>query len=1434
MKKDYFVTVRTEGAILPPDLLQSITGGDDQLAGLSPGDYHLARGERLNEQINRSWNRLIGIWSGFRSGMDAPEAGAQGTSLTRERWLLHLFQELGYGRLIAARSSHEIGGKSYPISHFWQRVPIHLLGFRVKLDRRTPGVSGAAQANPHSMLQEYLNRTPEALWGFLSNGLQLRILRDNVSLVRPAYIEFDLQTMMEGEVYSDFVLLWLLCHQSRVEAEKAQDSWLEKWYNSARERGSRALDQLRDGVSDAISALGRGFLAHPANRELRSRLRSGTLDKQDYYRQLLRLVYRFIFLFVAEDRELLLLPDAPAANKDRYLQYYSMRRLRTLAGKKRGTKHPDLFRAASVIMDKLYEGEPALALPALGSFLWSSSAVADLAGCDIANEHFLQAVRCLAFNIRSGVRLPVDYRNLGTEELGSVYESLLELHPQLNLDAAEFHLEMASGNERKTTGSYYTHPSLIKCLLDSALDPVLDEVCKKEDPEMALLNLKICDPACGSGHFLIAAAHRVAKRLAAVRTGDDEPSLEDQRRALREVISRSIYGVDINEMAIELCKVSLWMEALEPGKPLSFLDHHLKCGNSLLGTTPALLTGGIPDAAFTSIEGDDRQLCRDLKRQNKLERKHPGQLSLFKKREWQWVAAEHIAEYHGDGSIVDDTLEQVRRKEKDYQEFIQSGEYRQSRLVADTWCAAFVWEKNKKLPGAITDHVFRSIQESPSSIEDWMREEIRRLAEQYRFFHWHLAFPDVFYQCCAEEIPAHEHVGWCGGFDVVLGNPPWERVKLQVKEWFALPRPDIAAAPNAAARRRMIRRLKEEDPHLFRAFLSDRRIAEGESHLLRNTGCYPLCGRGDINTYAVFAELKRQIMGDAGRVGCIVPSGIATDDTTKLFFQSLMDTGQLISLYDFENREGLFPGVHRSYKFCLLTLGGKHVVDKPMAEFLFFATNTGHLLEGERKFTLSAEDVALLNPNTKTCPTFRTSRDAELTKAIYRRVSVFIRDGELEGNPWGAQLSTMFHMSNDSHLFRTRNDLEKLGWVLKGNIFEKDNEQYLPLYEAKMFHHFDHRFGSYETVSEDSVSTNLPATRPEQYADPEYAVLPRYWVHEEKVLPKIADAPDAVIRAYELKMEDVANKSLYYWLNGYKINRGEDVKRRCNLHIPKHDSITEVPAARSMEEKHPLTPNDFKIIEDSLTGLEMVERILKCRKKKWLLVFRGITNTTNERTIISSVIPGTACGNSSPVISSITCNSEKICLLNANLSSFVFDYVARLKVGGTNLNFFIMKQLPLLVPDDYKKPNLWGLETNIRSWVHDRVVELTYIAADLAPFAQELGHDGPPFYWNEERRFLIRCELDAAYFHLYGIERDDVDYIMETFPIVRRKDEAQHGTYHTKETILKIYDQMKLAMETGQPYQTPLNPPPGPPEKWPPDPGEPWSSHIHRPKNWAK
>jgi Eco57I restriction-modification methylase len=1339
--RDLFSTVRTEGGLLPAALLQRIVRDDGELPGLHPDTYHLAAGERLHETVSRAWNRLCGAWTSFRAAAAKLSEQDAGTTLTRERWLLILFQELGYGRLLGARAV-TLEDKTYPISHFWHHSPLHLVSFRVDLDQRTAGLHGAARTSPHSLVQEFLNRSPEHLWGFVSNGLRLRILRDKASLTRQAFVEFDLEGMMDGEVYTDFVLLWLLCHQSRIEAEKPEDCWLERWARTAQEEGTRALDRLRRGVEHAIEALGKGFLAHPANSELRKKLRTGDLSTQDYYRQLLRLVYRLLFLFVAEDRGLLLDPAADLSARECYTRFYSTARLRHLSARRHGTKHADLYRGLHIVMERLGsdDGCPPLSLPPLGSFLWSFSAIPDLARCDIANHDFLGAIRALAFTREDRMLRPVDYKNLGSEELGSVYESLLELHPELCVDAPTFALDTASGNQRKTTGSYYTPTSLVQCLLDSALEPVLDEAARQPNAEAAILALKVCDPACGSGHFLIAAAHRMAKRLAAIRTGDDEPSPEATRSALRAVISHCIYGVDVNPMAVELCKVSLWLEAFEPGKPLTFLEHHIQCGNSLLGATPALLAQGIPDAAFEPIEGDEKSVVSALRKRHKAERQGLMSFSFIAEA---GAAYGSLTESMSSLNAIDDTpITEVHRKEERYARLARSPEYRQARLAADAWCAAFVWKKTKTAPPPVTQDIFCRLLTEPEQVPEATCEEIARLAEQYNFLHWHLAFPDVFRVPAEDEAPENEQTGWSGGFDVVLGNPPWERIKLQEKEWFATYRPDIAAASNAAARRHLINALSAEAPTLYAAFLEARRQAEGESHLVRASGRYPLCGRGDVNTYTIFAETNRIVIAPTGRVGCIVPSGIATDDTTKYFFQDLMQTRSLASLYDFENREGIFSEVHRSYKFCLLTLTGAQRPALHGAEFVFFAHRVEDLHDEQRRFTLAAEDLALLNPNTRTCPVFRCKHDAELTKAIYRRVPVLIKEGSPEENPWGIRFSTMFHMSNDSSLFRTREQLEAQGWALEGNVFRRGNDVYLPLYEAKMLHHFDHRWATYDG----SDTRDLTSTEKD---NPETLALPRYWVPTDEVATRLTDK----------------------W------------------------------------------------------------------RHSWLLGWRNITNTTNERTVIASVLPRVGVGHSSPLMFSCAGSPALTASLQANLSAIAFDFIARQKIGGTNLTYGYLNQFPVFPPTTYSYPTLWYLGEPLFTWLLPRVLELTYTAWDLAPFARDCGYDGPPFRWDEERRFLLRCELDAAYFHLYGIARDDVAYVIETFPIVKRKDEAQHGEYRTKRVILEMYDAMQRAIDVGEPYQSRLDPQPGPPANGLPSwrPGSPrpgnWPPHIHAPRS---
>jgi len=785
-----FQTIRSEGGLLPQDLLRRVIEPKESLPGAAPADYGLPPGERLGEAITQSWNRLTRHWAEFRAGAARLGPDEAGTGLTNDKWSLPLLRELGFG-LLPTSLAPEVNGRTYAISRFSGPTPIHLVGCGVSLDRRAAGVRGAAAGNPHGLVQEFLNRSDGHLWAIVANGLRLRVLRDSQTLSRQSYLEFDLEAMFAGEVYADFVLLWMLAHATRFaprEAGGPETCWLEQWTKLAEEQGTRALGDLRAGVEKALLILGEGFVGHPRNTALREALRSGRLPLSEFHGQLLRVVYRLIFLFVAEDRRLEGIPalhprdesEAGRLARERYAAHYGTGRLRELAASIRGSRHGDLWQQFNMLAGALAAAErfdaarTQLALPVLGSFLWAPSSTADLnassltggEGAELANADLLEAVRDLAFTRPGKVLRPVDYRNLGSEELGSVYEGLLALTPHISGDGARFTFAEFAGNARKTSGSYYTPDSLVQCLLDSALDPVVEEATRGKagaEAERALLDLKVCDPAVGSGHFLVGAAHRLARHLSRVRAlahGESEPSPLLYQQALRDVIGRCLYGVDLNPMAAELCRVSLWLEALEPGKPLSFLDHHIRVGNSLLGTTPELIAAGLPDEAFTPIEGDDKKACAVLKKRNRSEREGWG--ALFAQQDAQTQARLQKAAAALD-DLPDDRPEDVRAKDLAFRRHEQTEEYCHKKQLADAWCAAFVIRKHFREPGreasvgAITQGHLHNVAEGlPLSVD--LATEAERLSREYQFFHWHLAFPEVFGD---------------GGFNCVLSNPPW-------------------------------------------------------------------------------------------------------------------------------------------------------------------------------------------------------------------------------------------------------------------------------------------------------------------------------------------------------------------------------------------------------------------------------------------------------------------------------------------------------------------------------------------------------------------------------------------------------------------------------------------------------------------------------------
>ena len=1295
-----FEAIAIVGSLLSPEWLSKVAQVAADLQ--SEADYRIPKGLNLRDEIGRYWRIAQAYWKEFAAG--------QTTSVDRaalaDRFVTSLLREsFGFSSL-ARVEAPVFSERSYPIGHaaLGLRVPVVIAPAASGIDTPSPtfGDEGRRRS-AFGLAQEYLNAAEGAVWGIATDGSTLRILRDNASLTRPAWIEADLARIFTEERYADFAALWLLLHETRFgrEGQPSNECALEAWREAGRKEGTRAREHLRKGVEEALIALGQDFLSHPENQALRSALQDGSLSTRDYFSQLLRLVYRLIFLLTVEERNLLHPEGTSDAAKALYAGGYALRHLCDRSVKRSAhDRFSDLWDSAKVVLHGLAGGEPRLGLPALaGIFAKNQCPALDVARLE--NRSLLLALFKLAWLLEDGALARVNWRDMGPEELGSVYESLLELVPQANLERRQFGFatgDETKGNARKTTGSYYTPDSLVQVLLDSALEPVIADTIAKNPGKAveALLGLSIVDPACGSGHFLLAAARRLAAHVARLQA-NGTPSGAEYRHALRQVVGKCIYGVDLNPMAVELCKVSLWMEAVEPGLPLTFLNSHIQHGNALLGTTPELMAKGIPDAAWEPIEGDDRKVASALKKRNK--QGASGQRSF----DTLWTSPVDTGAHAVTKAVnaleaaSDADAAELARKEAKWEGILTSAEFRQQKFVADAWCSAFVWPKQLGPLSEVapTNELWRQLRDGQGRPPELTHRTVEELAQQYRFFHWHLQYPHVFTK---------------GGFDVVLGNPPWDVYQPEEEKFFAIEEPSVLRANTASERKQRIHQLQTDNPVVWNRWKTYSNSIFCSRQFIGVSGRYPLTSYGKINLFSIFAELGMGMTSPAGKMGMVLPSGIATDEPNKHFMQAVFAESRITSLFDFENRTGLFPAIDSRMKFCLLTLSGTNDKSNGAARFAFFAHTVADLYDKERVFELTKDDIALLNPNTRTCPIFRSRRDAKTVKEIYNRLPAFQIEGVAEGDPWQLELVRLFMMDSDSDCFISVEELA-------------DRSDACRLYESKLMHQFDHRFATFKGVSLNDLRGGQATELDHRLADE--LSLPRFFVPRNMT-------------------EDRYARSGWTW--------------------------------------------------------------------QWALALRDITNVTNERTSITCIVPREAAANNLPLILTKFPAAVVACLC-ANLNSFSLDYVARQKVGGTHINFYLLQQFPVLLPTAYDDKCAWVIETGdtLRDWLLPRVLELTYTAWDLELFARDVGFDGPPFRWDSERRFLLRCELDAAFFHLYGLNREDTAYVMDTFPIVRRHDEKAHGEYRTKRVILEIYDALAESTRTRIPYQTRLNPPPADP-----------------------
>jgi hypothetical protein len=770
-----FSSINIQGNIVSSEILDKIRNEDIKFQ--TSGDFALSKNTSVRDEVGIAWAAARAHYTAFKLRVERLAENETGTSETRNSWILPLLRELGYDVEKASAFIHPDTQKSYAISHKVANrgdFPVHIMGIRDNLDARRD--AGGPRLSPHSLVQEYLNHT-EHIYGIVTNGQFLRVLRDATRLVRISFLEFDLVKIMEDELYSDFAVLYRLLHVTRLpkSASENEESILEYYHQESLSSGSRIREALSLAVEKSIKLLANGFLQHSSNEELRENINRGLLSPQGYYKTQLRLIYRILFLAVTEERNLVYAEtNDPEMQRRRklYYEFYSIERLRRLAGRLQymdGNKY-DLWeglKASFLLFEKGHYGKR-LGIEPLGSGLFGEAALNEINTQHLSNAVLLQVIRNLTyFENKNKQWVRVNYSDLDVEEFGSVYEGLLELEPYFTEVSGRKTFEFKAGNERSKAGAHYTPEELVKPLIKHSLEYIIEDKLKEADPEKALLSITVCDAACGSGHILLSAARRIALQLAILRetkaTGGktivEQPSPAYVRAAMRDVIRHCVYGVDKNEMAVELCKVALWLEAHVPGEPLNFLDHRIKWGDSIVGLAhKEELKKGIADEAFKTLPGDEKDMAQAFAKQNKQERKTRDQVTMNFAQHVDDKLADVLKEFDIWSQLPEQTPEQVETKAASYRKLIHSSTFERIKTFADIQVGQFfITKTTTNKDKLVTDGKFNQMLRGVQSIPSQVMISTIELGEN-RLFHWFIEFPEVFGR---------------GGFDCVLGNPPY-------------------------------------------------------------------------------------------------------------------------------------------------------------------------------------------------------------------------------------------------------------------------------------------------------------------------------------------------------------------------------------------------------------------------------------------------------------------------------------------------------------------------------------------------------------------------------------------------------------------------------------------------------------------------------------
>ncbi|RPA66882.1 restriction endonuclease [Cyclobacteriaceae bacterium YHN15] len=778
-----FPSINIQGNIVSGEILDKLATEDIKYQNTA--DFGLGKNVKVRDEIGLAWASARGYWQAFKMRRERIAEDESGTSETRNFWMLPFLMTLGYE--VDKSNAEALDGKTYAISHRASNLsgfPVHIMGINDSLDKRRE--TGGPRLSPHALVQEYLNKTDNFLYALVTNGKHLRLLRDATRLVRLTYLEFDLEKMMEEELFADFAVLYRILHSSRMPKDKGEGetSIMEYYHQESLAYGTRIREKLSEAVESSIKRLGNGFLKHPDNHELRAMVQSGELTGKQYYLYLLRLIYRFLFLLVTEDRGLVY-PENRDANLTKlrkiYYDFYSMDRVRRLALRRifvEGNKH-DLWENIKITF-RLFEaakyGEK-LGIKPLGSGIFHPSALGALSESLLKNEDLLFVIHRLCYFMDEERKqlVKVNFGDLDVEEFGSVYQGLLEFEPVFSELETSPSFGFVAGTERSSSGSHYTPEELVRPLIQHSLEYIIQGCLEKPEEriklivpnapkptlqEQALLAIKVCDISCGSGHILLSAARRIGTELAKVRTGEDQPTPTAMRQAVRDVIRECIYGVDKNPLAVELCKVALWLEAHNPGEPLNFLDHKIKCGDAIVGLAhKEELERGIADEAFKALPGDDKTIAIGFRKRNSEERKQKDQLTMDYSTDVNEAFSKAIEQFQLFKNLPERTPEEIEAKQIKFMELNKGTNYARLKSLADMQVAQFFIPKTADQKSyTCTDATYRKYLREKTIPIGMPPAKAEALAQEKGFFHYFLEFPEVFQE---------------GGFDCILGNPPF-------------------------------------------------------------------------------------------------------------------------------------------------------------------------------------------------------------------------------------------------------------------------------------------------------------------------------------------------------------------------------------------------------------------------------------------------------------------------------------------------------------------------------------------------------------------------------------------------------------------------------------------------------------------------------------